>query len=81
MAYSGWNGIANKIYVLDTIKGEIVKVCDNYRQGVEFIDSKPITERYDFGNATRYALAKIGLYPRTKKGDSDLENAISNLTV
>jgi hypothetical protein len=79
MAYANWNGIPNGIFVVHRPSGRIVKVVASDRDGASYIDSFPIPERYDYYNASRYALAKSGLFPKTKAGDAALQKAVADL--
>ncbi len=43
-----------------------------YHYGVQFIEMLPKEEQGKYGNASRYQLAKEGMYPKNKKGEAKL---------
>ncbi len=80
MGYATWNGVAHRIFVVHGPTKRIVKVVQDYMEGARFIDSFPKPERYDYYNASRYTLAKNGLFPKTKAGEVALQRAIAELS-
>lgn len=63
-------------YYLCTMGGTVISGPYRWpREAAELVNAQPVRE--NFCTMSRYALAKAGLYPRTKAGDEALQNDLT----
>jgi len=63
-------------YVCDYETGKALRGPSSSKEAVSFINSQPVPDKYC--NMSRYMLAKIGIYPRTQKGNKQLLDDVAN---
>ena len=81
MAYDFYAWLNSKIFVIHRESKKIIKVfsATERKEAVNFIDSFPVPERYGYSTAQRNTLATMGWYPKTKKGNLELERDLAEL--